>query len=64
MVKRSVTLLQRDANYGSPYAEAGQASCDCSTKPPGRRKCEDQGQEEERKCYRKEKVPPAAPKAP
>lgn len=30
MVKRSVTPLQRDANYGSPYAEAGQASCDCS----------------------------------
>ena len=64
MVKRSVTLLQRDANYGSPYAEAGQASCDCNTKPPGRRKCEDQGQEEESKCYRREKVPPAAPKAP
>lgn len=47
MVKGSVTLLQRDANDGSPRAEAGQASCDCSTEPPGRRKCEDQGQEDE-----------------
>lgn len=46
MAKRSVTLLQRDANDGSPCAEAGQASCGCSTKPPGRRKCEDQGQED------------------
>lgn len=57
MVKRSVILLQRDANYGSPYAEAQAASCDCSMKPPGRRKYEDQGQEEESKCYRREKVP-------
>lgn len=64
MVKRSVTLLQRDANYDSPYAEAGQTSCDCSTKPPGRKKCEDQGQEEESKRNRRQKVPPAAPKAP
>lgn len=55
MVKRSVTLLQRDANYSSSYAEAGQASCDCRTKPPTRRICEDQGQEEESQCYSREK---------
>lgn len=56
-VKRSVTPLQRDANYVPPYAEAGQASCDCSTKPPGRRKRKDQGQEEKSKCYRRERFP-------
>lgn len=64
MRKRSVTLLQRDANCGLPYAEAGQVSCDCQTKPPGRQKCKDQGQEKEIRCCRREVVPPAAPKHP
>lgn len=58
MVKRSLTLLQRDANYSSSYAAAGQASCDCRTKPPTRRIWDDQGQEEESQCYSREKRVP------
>lgn len=63
MTRVSHTLLQRDANYGLPYAEAGQASYDCQTKPPGKQKCEDQGQEKEIKCWRREVVPPSSSKA-
>lgn len=64
MRQKSVTLLQRDANYGLTYAEAGQASCDCQTKPPGRPKYKDQGQEKEIKCCRREVVPPSSSKEP